>query len=49
MEGVVYAAYCHMQDIACSSVADINNAHNCNINCNPLECVILGMVISSKQ
>ena len=49
MEGVVHAAYCHTQDIACSSIAGVNNAHNCNVNCNSLEHVILGMVLSSKQ
>ena len=52
MEGVVYAAYCHMQDIVCSyvaSIAGINNAYDCNINCKALERVIVGMVLSSKQ
>ena len=54
MEGIVYAAYCHTQDIACTaSIAGVNNAprnaHNCIIKCKVLERVTVGMVLSSKQ
>ena len=37
------------QGIAVASIADVNNAHNCNINCKALERIILGKVPSSKQ
>ena len=48
-EVVVYAAYCHTQDIAFS----FNHGHQQHAQlqyyCKALERIILGMVLSSKQ
>ena len=31
------------------SIVGVNNAHNCIINCKALQCIILGMVLSSNN
>ena len=55
MEGVVYAAHCHMQDIACSFnlACSFNHGHQQGAQLQyyskALKRFILGMVLSSKQ
>ena len=48
-EGVVYAAYCYTQDIACSFNRGRQQRAQLQYYCKALEHVILGMVLSSKQ
>ena len=49
MEGVVYAAYCHTQDIACSFNHGCQQRAQLQYNCKAFEPVIVGMVLNSKQ